>query len=114
MRDRPGSAAWEFASVRFLGPTTARDEVVTVATTPTRLLQNNPRRLFWLVVNRSVSAGAITFNPSAFSGRGLLLAPFGSSASMSVEEDGEQVSNELWATNETGAGFWWVFEVMRV
>jgi len=85
----------------------------TVATTPTKILNNNADRIFWLVVNLSVNKGYLGFSSDVSSSKGLPVAPSGGFASCSVEEDGELVIYEVYAINENAAGTYYIVEIMR-
>lgn len=109
-----GSTAHEFSSRRFGGPVRPRSRVVSVATTPTQVLDNNPRRVYWLIVNRAVNNGAFDIAADVTAANGILLGAGGGFASMDVELDGETVGYEVWGIQDVAAGSWRVFEVFRV
>jgi hypothetical protein len=109
-----GATAAEFAQRRFGGPTRLRSTTLSVGTTPTRLFQNNPRRVFWRAVNRSVNFGAIGFDQEFTAANGDLVGANGGSVSMDVNEDGEPVAWEVWTINDTAAGTWRLTEIERV
>jgi len=109
-----GSTAAEFSQALFGGPTRLRTAVVTVGTIPTRLFGNNPKRVFWRAVNRSVNFGAIGFDQEFTAANGDLVGANGGSVSMEVREDGEPVAWEVWGINDTAAGDWRITEVERV
>jgi len=69
----------------------------TVGTSPALVLQNNPDRLMWLIVNLSSYNVYIAFEPDVSTTKGVLLSANGGSCSMSVDEDGEAVTHEVWA-----------------
>lgn len=113
-RDFPGSTLWEVAKERFKRPTTIRERVVSVATSATEILNNNPRRVFWMVCNRHTANGAIGFSPQVSFDTGLLLAANGGVASMTAEEDGEAVGYAVYGILQFGPGNWWVLEVIAL
>jgi len=85
----------------------------TVATTPTKILNNNPDRIFALIVNLSLNRGWIGFSSQVASTRGIPIAGNGGFVSLNVEEDGELVIYEVWALNENASGTYYIVEVMR-
>lgn len=109
-----GSTAAEYSEHLFGGPTRPLEKVVSVQTTSTQLLENNPRRLAWLIINRSTSQGAIGFAPSTAFATGALLGASGGSASMAVFEDGEAVVQPVWGVQDAAAGNYYVQEIIRV
>jgi hypothetical protein len=108
---RLGSAA-RFAAARFGTQTRLRDRVVNVGTTIGEILGNNPDRLSWRVVNRSVNNGAIGFDRESTFANGYLVAAAGGTAAMDVEKDGEAVAQAVFAINDAAAGDWRVLEVL--
>src|SRR5712692_9360944 len=54
----PGATAAELAAVRFGGPTEIRPSQVTIGTGAARLVDNEPRRVFWIAINQGSSNGA--------------------------------------------------------
>lgn len=109
-----GAIAAVLGARRFDGPTRAEFNTVVVATTPTRILQNNPRRVAWLAVNISVNQGFLNFNNSVSSSNGIILGAAGGSVSVEVDEDGETPSWEVFGLCTGAAGNWWIYEVVRV
>jgi len=85
----------------------------TVLTTATRLLTNNPDRIFWLIVNLSGNNGYLGWDTQVSSTRGLFIAANGGFVSAMIEEDGELVIYEVWAINQNAQGTYLVVEVMR-
>jgi len=85
-----------------------------VGTTPTKILNNNPDRIFWLVINLSANDGYIGWDTLVASNRGLYLPANGGYASASIEEDGELVIYEVWAINLNAAGIYYIVEVEKI
>jgi len=83
----------------------------TVDTTATKILLNNPDRIFWLVVNLSVNKGYIGWDSEVSSSKGIPIAANGGYVSTSIEEDGELVIHEVYALNETAAGTYYIVEI---
>lgn len=110
----PGAIAAVLGARRFDGPTRAKFGAVTVNTTPTRVLDNNPRRVAWLAVNISVNQGFLNFDNLVSSSNGIILGAGGGSVSVEVDEDGETPAWEAYGICTGAAGVWWIYEVVRV
>lgn len=110
----PGSSLWEYTFARFGSSTRLVDKVVTVGSAVKQLLPSNPRRVEWLVCNRSLSDGVIGFSEDLGFGSGLFVAANGGVVSMVAEEDGEGVGYPVFAVNNSAAGDWWIMEVYTV
>lgn len=110
----PGAIAAVLASRKFDGPTRAKFQTVSVGTTSTRVLDNNPRRVAWLIVNISVNQGFANFDNGVSSSNGIILGAAGGSVAVEVNEDGETVGWEVYGVCTGAAGNWWVYEVVRV
>lgn len=107
-----GAAAYQFSKRRFGGPTAPRQRAVTVNTTLGELLPENPLRVAWLAINRSVNNGALGFDNETTFANGFLLGAGGGFASMDVETDGEAVAYRVVAINDAAAGTWRVIEIV--
>jgi len=83
----------------------------TVNTTATKILNNNPDRIFWLVVNLSSNKGYVGWDSEVSSSRGIPIAANGGYVSASIEEDGELVIHEVHAVNENAAGTYYIVEI---
>ena len=105
----------ELSRERFKGPTRPIVNPVTdtVATTPTRILKNNPDRVELLIVNLSANRGFIGFNPDVSATKGIPVEAQGGVVTMCIEEDGETVGYEIHAINEVAAGSWYILEIER-
>lgn len=86
--------------------------MVTVGTALGEIIPNNPDRVAWQAVNRSVNNGAIGFDRETTFANGILLGAAGGLASMTVEEDGEAVTQAIFGINDAAAGSWRVTEVL--
>lgn len=83
----------------------------TVKTTATKILNNNPRRIFWLATNLSVNKGYVGWDPQVSSSRGIPIAPSGGYVSACLEEDGELTIQEVYAVLENAEGTFYIVEV---
>lgn len=94
-----GAVAARFASAKFGGPIRA---VSTQNTSLTglnqRIIVNNPRRIHWFLVNQGNQDMYCDFQPPIFSPNGYPLLSHGGFLSMSVDEDGDAVAWDFFAT----------------
>lgn len=107
-----GATAYDFTVARFGAPVAVVERRVTVGTTVTQLLPNNPRRVFWTTTNQSGDAGAIGLNRDLTVGNGDFV-PWRGGVEMTVEEDGEAVAWEWFAIGSV-SGTWYVREVVTL
>lgn len=110
----PGATASEFATLLYGGPTRIRSSSPTIGATLGQLIGNNPRRVHWTAMNRSVNNGALGWDRETTFANGVLLGAGGGFASMDVREDGEAVAWEVFAINDAAAGTWRIIEIERV
>jgi hypothetical protein len=108
---RPGAAA-RISDTKFGTTTRIRDRAVSVGTALAELIPQNPDRVAWQAINRSVNNGALGFDREVTFANGVLLGAGGGFAAMSAEEDGEAVTQAVFAINDTAAGTWRVIEVL--
>lgn len=81
------------------GMTTYTDEnplVIQIATTVTKVLNNDPDRLQFTIVNLSANAAYLAFDGEVSATHGIPLAANGGSVSMNADEDGAMVGKELY------------------
>jgi hypothetical protein len=113
-REYKGSTAYQWELEHYKVPTHLVEKTVAVDTQPVKILSNNPRRLSWVICNRSSTNTAISFTQAVTFESGLLLGANGGTAMMNVMEDGEAVGWEVWGIGETATGVWYVMEVYSV
>ena len=85
----------------------------TVGTAATKILNNNPDRIFWLAINLSVNKGYVGWDAAVSSTKGIPIAPSGGYVSCSLEEDGELTIHEVYAVLENAAGTFYTIEIER-
>jgi hypothetical protein len=71
--------------------------ISSVGTSATLILQNNPDRFHWLIINMSANTIYLAFDKDVSSTKGIILGGNGGYASMSADDDGESVCHEVWA-----------------
>ena len=108
------TTAGRFAIARFGGPTTSRTSTVAVATTVTRIVGNNPRRVSVTVYNRGVNNVDVDYVATVTSGGGIPLTGASGVMQSTIEDDGEAVVQELYGIATTASSSVFVVEVLRV
>ena len=76
---------------------------INVATTITKILQNNPDRLAYTIVNLGNTALYIAFDNEVSATRGILLVASGGSISLTAENDGELVGYSVFGISATSS-----------
>ena len=109
-----GATAADFAARRWGGPIGVDVRLVTVGTTLTELVRNNPRRVLWLVQNRGAGDLSTALDRAVTTANGFLLSASGGLQSMDAEEDGEAVTYPLFAIGAAAGNVVRVLEVFRV
>jgi len=109
-------AARELSKERFKGPTHAIVNPITnsIAATPTEILHNNPDRVLLLAVNLSGLDGYVGFDREVGPGKGIPVSANGGYIILLIEEDGELVTQALFAISPGGAATWYIVEVERL
>ena len=108
------TTAGRFSIQRWGGPTTQVESTVSVGTTATRLLANNPRRFGWIMYNRSAGSVDLGYTSSVTSGSGVPVPASNGFVTVDVEQEGEAVINEVWAISSAAASSIRVIEYLRV
>lgn len=109
-----GATAAVYAAKRYGGPTKIVETDVLIGTTIASVLQNNPRRIFWTMVNNSANDLGFGFNRQVTTAVGFKLAGSGGVASMSVDEDGEAVTYDTFAIGGVAGNNIHLIEVVRI
>ena len=109
-----GATAAEWSQKWFGVPTRLRRRTVSVSTTPTEILSNDPKRIFWAAANRSINDGAIGSNNELTFANGDLIAALGGRAESAVQEDGETTAWAVFAINNSADGNWIITDITRV
>jgi len=89
----------DYVQKKFGVSTRAIQDPVTVLCTfaaSVTLLQNNPDRLGFIVVNLGATAMYVAWDPTVSATHGIYIAPNGGSFSMTADEDGELAGWELY------------------
>lgn len=88
------------------------DRVVAVSTTATTILPENPRRVAYLIINRSSSAGSVGFSRPHSYTTGVYLPAEGGVFGLDFETDGEAVGYRVYGVLAAGSGDFYTLEVI--
>ena len=108
------TTAGRFAIHRWGGPTTFSLTSQTVGTSASRLLPNNPRRVYYLLSNLSSSDVYLAFTSAVSTTSGLKLVAGTGIAEVNESDHGEEVVSEVWAVSSATSQTVMVLEVYRV
>ncbi len=108
------TTAGRFAIARFGGPTTSKTTTVTVATTVTRIVGNNPRRVSVTIYNRGGNNVDVDYVATVTAHGGIPLTGASGVMQSTIEDDGEAVVQELYGIATTASSSVFVVEVLRV
>lgn len=110
----PGEAAALFAFRWFGTLTFGRRTRPTVGTALKQILENNPRRLYWDIQNRSVGNVYFEIGDQPAVATAHILQPNGGGATCTVQEDGEQVAEAVNMIADLANSQLVVYEVLAV
>jgi hypothetical protein len=108
------TTASRFSLLRFGGPVRSLTTTVSVLTTVTRIVGNNPKRVSVTIYNRGTSNIDIDYSSAVTAGGGIPLSGSSGVAESTIEEDGETVISELYGISTTATSSVYVVEVIRV
>lgn len=108
------TTAGRFSITRFGGPTTYRTSTVSVGTTATRIVGNNPRRVQFTIYNRSANSIDLDYVATVTANGGIPLSASSGVATSTIEDDGETVIGEVYGVASASASSVFVVEVLRV
>ena len=102
-----------FLQRELFGSFVTRERVLSVAITAAVLLNNNPERIGYLLVNTGVSSLTLRGNRVITVGQGIVMANAGDTLSVTYVEDGTFPTNELNAIAAVGGGEIFAIEFIR-
>ena len=108
------TTAGRFAISRWGGPTTSKLTSVTVGTTASRIVLNNPRRVKLTLLNLGASDVYVGFDSSVTTSAGIKLVASTGFLESNASDDGEEVLSEYWAISAAAGNTVMVSEVYRV
>jgi len=91
----------ELVEKRFGFPTRHIEYSYSISTTPTKVLNNNPDRLMYVLSNLGANVVYLGFTSEVSSTNGIYIDANGGALTLLAEEDGELVGQEAWVI---GAG----------
>lgn len=107
-----GSYGPEFSHRRFQTATTIKEGDVSVTTSITSVLKNNPRRLAVTIQNRGTVDVNVGFSRQISTTQSLLLTAGGGALLLNVDDDGEIVGHELWGLTALGSANLHIVELL--
>ena len=107
-------AAAEFIEAKYGGATAETVAVEVVGITQSRILRNDPERVFALLVNLSANTIFVGYDQQVSSARGILLASNGGSYQVDVEEDFTVPIRALFGVASAAASNLYVLTVRRI
>lgn len=107
-------AAAEFIERKYGGAVGETLAVESVGVTQSRILRNDPERVFVLLVNLSVNTIFVGYDEQVSATRGILLASNGGTYQVDVEEDFTLPINALFALSTGAASNLFVVTVRRI
>jgi hypothetical protein len=84
----------------------------TLDTTAKKVLDDNPNRLAWIIVNLSTTTAYLGLDRDVGANKGILLSPNGGSAMMIWDEDFETTGWEIWGKAGADGSPIYVIEVV--
>lgn len=112
MEELQGSRAYEVLTKRTYFPTIVKEKTIPVSTTPKEVVEVNPRRLLLLLVNHGTENVRVAFSAENVLNYGLVIAPYGGSLSLLIDEDFEVVTYNIYAQSPTMTNYLYVLEVI--
>ncbi len=99
---------------RFGGHTTYSERTVTLSTNVSRVLANNPNRVFWSIINEDTNDFRWNNDPVISAADGWLVPASGGVVICSWEDEGEVVGYEVYARATAGTCYIRIREVFRL
>lgn len=99
---------------RFGGRTTYTERTVTLSTSVTRILANNPNRIFWSIINEDTNDFRFNNDPVISAADGWLVPSAGGVVIFSWEDEGEVTGYEVYARAVAGTCYIRIREVFRL
>jgi hypothetical protein len=104
----------EYLKNAFGFPTTTRISTATLSATPSQVLQSNPNRVGWIIVNTGANAAYLNFESGGVvsATNGIALAVAGGSASTVARDDGELPGLAVFGVETAGATTLYILETL--
>lgn len=114
MPEIPGASASQYAKSLWGLPSRLVNTNVTASSVSGVVLQNNPTRMQWLIINRGNVEVSITIGDKAVFSQGVLIPPNGGGVQMTAFFDGEVVAYDVHAITAAGSSTLSIVEVVTV
>lgn len=98
----------------FWRNTWVRHTDITVGTTPTQILKNDPLRVAFFVSNLTANALCISPDPAVTATNGSRISPVGPPTEFTLWQHGAFVSIELWAVFATAGAVVEIIEILQI
>lgn len=106
-------AALQYAELEFGGPVSETDNTVSVATTATKIVGNNPDRVMLLLVNLGGTPVNVVPDNDPSSSKGITISQNGGSMVSIVRDDGTLPTREWYGIATSAAANVYVLELSR-
>lgn len=113
LKPRPMGAVELALEQQLFGRFTTVERVVSIADASIRLLNNNPERMGWVIVNTAPQQLTFRLQPGVVSGEGFILVNNGDTASTTYLEDGQFPTHEINIIAAAAGGECFVIEFIR-
>ena len=98
---------------QLFGKFTSRRSTTNVGTTPVVILNNNPERIGWVMVNRTDNRITFDLIQDVSDGVGFILPETGDTVTVNYLEDGQFPTHEISAVCDNAAGAIFLMEFIR-
>lgn len=110
---RPQGAVELALEQQLFGRFTTKERIVAIGVNSIRLLNNNPERMGWIIVNTAPQQLTFRLEPGVVSGQGFILVNNGDTASTTYLEDGQFPTHEINIIAAAAGGQCFVAEFIR-
>lgn len=109
-----GAIAAQYSLKRFGAHTRVVERRTLIDGNVQQVLRNNPRRIHWLMMNRSGADLQFQFDAQINTAASLFIAPSGGWISLNLDDDGEICTYEAFAQGLINSGSFTTYEVEAV
>lgn len=111
--DTSSSPLEALSIARFGGKTYAREVLTAVPATRVNILNNNPNRVYWRLINEGGHDVRVSISPNLSATSGWILQALGGTIEMTFEDDAEMVGYTIYAIGNLGSSWVRSMEVIR-
>lgn len=109
----PKGAVQRALELQLFGVFTTRETTLTVNADSKVILNNNPERIGFVIVNSGATLITFSLKRDLVSGTGFILPQHGDTVTSSFVEDGQFPTNELSAISDAAGGVLYILEFIR-